>query len=222
MVEKKLKSSIFGYNKEDVHTYVEDLDREMRAKIIMFENNLTSAQSEARQEREDYERTIRGKDARIDELISAKVASEKALTKAQLTIEELNLMLEKAKNEAQQLTLQLEARAARTADLLEKISVLEAERSRIPSALLIAEEKANEMLESAKLKADTIVSDASALADQRLLSAENEYKKVMAESEDFRRKVIVSRQNLIAAMSAYKKALDEALNVQSPERNETL
>ncbi len=212
MVEKKLKSSMFGYKKEDVHTYVEDLDREMRAKIIMFENNLTAERNEAQEERENYERAIRGKDARIDELISAKVASEKLLTEAKLTIEELNIQLSRAKEEAEQLNAQLEARAKRTADLLEKISVLEEERSRIPSALLIAEEKANEMVESAKLKADTIIADAAALADQRKLSAENEYKKIVAESESFRRKVIVSRQNLIAAMAAYKKALDDALS----------
>ena len=37
------------------------------------------------------------------------------------------------------------------------------------------------------------------------------YKKLIEESEDFKRKVIISRQNLIAAMSAYKKALDDAL-----------
>lgn len=212
MVEKKLKNSMFGYNKEDVHSYVEDLDREMRAKIIMFENNITAERNEAREERESYERALKGKDARIDELISAKVASEKALSEAKLTIEELNIQLLKAKEQADELNSQLEARAQRTADLLEKISVLEAERSRIPSALLIAEEKASEMVENAKLKADTIIADASALADQRIVSAENEYRKILAESEDFRRKVIVSRQNLIAAMAAYKKALDDALS----------
>ena len=212
MVEKKLKSSMFGYRKEDVHSYVENLDREMRAKIIMFEDNLTAERNEAQEERENYERTLKSKDARIDELISAKVASEKALTEANLTIEELNIQLVKAKEEAEALNKQLDARALRTAELLEKISVLEAERSRIPSALLIAEEKANEMVENAKLKADTIISDASALADQRLLAAENVHRKIIAESEDFRRKVIVSRQNLIAAMTAYKKALDDALS----------
>lgn len=212
MVEKKLKNSMFGYNKEDVHTYVENLDREMRAKIIMFENNLTAERSEAQEERENYERALKGKDARIDELISAKVASEKELSEARLSIEELNIQLARAKEQADDLNRQLEARAQRTADLLEKISVLEAERSRIPSALLIAEEKADEMVKSAKLKADTIIADASALADKRMIDAENEYKKVVAESEDFRRKVIVSRQNLIAAMAAYKKALDDALS----------
>ena len=212
MVEKKLKSSMFGYNKEDVHSYVENLDREMRAKIIMFENNLSAAQTEVQEERENYQRVLDSKDARIDELISAKVASEKALAEANLTIEELNIQLANAKQQAEELNSQLEARARRTAELLEKLSVLEEERSKIPSALLIAEEKANEMVKNAKLKADTIIADASSLADQRMVEAQNEYRKIVADSEDFRRKVIVSRQNLIAAMAAYKKALDDALS----------
>ena len=212
MVEKKLKSSVFGYNKEDVHSYVEDLDREMRAKIIMFEDNLSAARGEAQSERESYQRALKGKDDRIDELISAKVASEKALTEAKLTIEELEAQLTKAKEQIDELTTLQEARAARTAELLEKISTLEAERSRIPSALLVAQEKATEIIETAKKKADTIIADADSLAGSRLVDAENEHRRIVAESEDFRRKVIVSRQNLIAAMAAYKKALDEALS----------
>ncbi len=211
MVEKKLKNSVFGYNKEDVHSYVEDLDREMKAKIIMFEDNLTSARSEARAERESYERALQGKDSRIDELVSAKVASEKALKEAELTIKELTLKLNSEAEHSAALSAQIAENAKRTSELLEKISQLEAERSRIPSALLIAEEKANDMLAQAKQKADVIISDASALANQRMVGAENEYRKLVAENEDFRRKVIVSRQNLIAAMAAYKKALDDAL-----------
>ncbi len=211
MVEKKLNISFRGYKKEDVHAYFEELDKEMKTKITMYEQYLSNSMKEATETRSEYERALVGKDSRIDELISEKVAIDKRLEEASVKIEELTQKLNDSHNETQRLTGALAAEKEQIALLNEKIQEFESERGRISAALLVAEKRADELLDSARQKADLILDDASSLAGKKLQEAEAEYQKLLKDSDDFKRKVIVSRQNLIAAMAAYKKALDDAL-----------
>ena len=212
MVERKLKNSFIGYKKEDVHAYVAELDREMKAKIAMFEENLEAAAKEAEAINENHARALKGKEQRIDELVSARATSDRELEEARIVSDDLTRKLNHANEEIARQLKELEALKLKNAELLERVSHLEEERDLIPAVLINAETKAEEVLNKAKKKADEVINEAAALADKKVLTAENERKKIEAESEEFRRKVIVSRQNLIAAMSAYKKALDDALS----------
>ena len=211
MVEKKLNNAFRGYKKADVHAYFEELDKEMKTKIAMYEQCLSNSMKEATEKSAEYERALMGKDSRIDELISAKVSCEKTLGDAQHTIEELTQKLNNALGDVETLKATLNSEQEQKELLNEKIRELEVERGLISTTLLKAEERADELVSSARKKADLILDDASKLAGDKLQVAEDEYKKLVKSSDDFKRKVIISRQNLIAAMEAYKKALDDAL-----------
>ncbi|MDP4118520.1 MAG: DivIVA domain-containing protein [Bacillota bacterium] len=212
MVEKKLKTAFRGYSKKDVHDYVAELDSEMKAKIALLERATDEAKSEIVNLEGEYARALEGKDNRIEELISAKVASDKVAEQAQSKIEELTRKLNEINDTGIKLRDEISELRTAKAELYEKISALEEERSKIPSALIAAEEKAGIMIEDAKKRADIILSDVGDLTKSKITNAEENYKKIMAESDNFRRKVIISRQNLIAAMTAYKKALDDVLS----------
>ncbi len=211
MVEQRLKHSFRGYNKSDVHAYVAKLDNDMKVKIALYEDRLTETKKEMEELENSYNRSLEGKDLRIEELISAKVSFEKACEESAGNASELSENLAEAQNKLKILEKENAALKEENMGLLSKISVLEAERSSIPSALIAAEEKAKSVINGAQKRADDIISGAVRLSDDKIAAAENEYKKLVAQSEDFKRKVIVSRQNLIAAMQAYKEALDEAL-----------
>ncbi|MBQ3053442.1 MAG: hypothetical protein IJC89_00875 [Clostridia bacterium] len=222
MVEKKLRSSVRGYNKEDVHTYIAVLDSSMKEKIIAYENNLIQAKKDAQKQDEEFMQALKGKDQRIEELISAKVASEKVAQEASQEIKELAGRINALELDIERKNAEISAITASKTELESQLNVLLQERDKIPEVLIKAEEKADSVIGQAEKKAETVVqsakkdaedilAQASKIAENRLESAEEKYKKVLAESDEFKRKVIISRQNLIAAMSAYKKALDEAL-----------
>lgn len=151
MVEKKFRTAINGYNKEDVYKYVDKLALDAEQKLREQEAYMKKTEQELAKIREEYESVkaeCAQKDAEVTELREKLAEAERLNAELRQNAEQMAEELREKTNETQ-VPEQLNEEKRQ---LEERIHMLEAERDKIPAALIVAQRQADEIIRASQEK----------------------------------------------------------------------
>lgn len=151
MAEKKFRTAMNGYNKDDVHHYIEELAVEAEQKLLQKEEHIKKMEHELakiRNEIMQYKNDAEQAHKESDEL-------RETLDKTQSEIGGLQQELARMTVEAQEKTDELQAAEQLNEEnqrLQARVQQLEEERDKIPAALIVAQRQADEIIQASKEK----------------------------------------------------------------------
>lgn len=151
MAEKKFRTAMNGYNKDDVHHYIEELAVEAEQKLLQKEEHIKKMEHELakiRNEIMQYKSDAEQAHKESDEL-------RETLDKTQSEIGGLQQELARMTVEAQEKTDELQAAEQLNEEnqrLQARVQQLEEERDKIPAALIVAQRQADEIIQASKEK----------------------------------------------------------------------
>ena len=151
MAEKKFRTAMNGYNKDDVHHYIEELVVEAEQKLLQKEEHIKKMEHELakiRNEIMQYKNDAEQAHKESDEL-------RETLDKTQSEIGGLQQELARMTVEAQEKTDELQAAEQLNEEnqrLQARVQQLEEERDKIPAALIVAQRQADEIIQASKEK----------------------------------------------------------------------
>lgn len=151
MVEKKFRTAINGYNKDDVYKYVDKLALDAEQKLREQEEYMKKTEQELAKIRGDYESAkaeCAQKNAEVADLREKLEEAERQNAQLQEKAAQLAEELQDKPDENQVLEQLNEEKR----QLEERIHMLEAERDKIPAALIVAQRQADEIIRASQEK----------------------------------------------------------------------
>lgn len=151
MVEKKFRTAINGYNKDDVYKYVDKLALDAEQKLREQEEYMKKNEQELAKIRGDYESAkaeCARKNAEVADLREKLEEAERQNAQLQEKTTQLAEELRDKPDENQALEQLNEEKR----QLEERIHMLEAERDKIPAALIVAQRQADEIVRASQEK----------------------------------------------------------------------
>lgn len=151
MVEKKFRTAINGYNKDDVYKYVDKLALDAEQKLREQEEYMKKTEQELAKIRGDYESAkaeCARKNAEVADLREKLEEAERQNAQLQEKTTQLAEELRDKPDENQALEQLNEEKR----QLEERIHMLEAERDKIPAALIVAQRQADEIVRASQEK----------------------------------------------------------------------
>ena len=122
--EKRFRTSLFGFKKSDVNSYIEKILKEFDEKLKEKDDEVSSLKNQTREAKAKYEELLR----KADQINEDRARIADVLIKAQ---EKAQHMIEDAKNQAieekKKLDEMIEAEKEKLVDIKEEIKVLKAE-----------------------------------------------------------------------------------------------
>lgn len=151
MVEKKFRTAINGYNKDDVYKYVDKLALDAEQKLREQEAYMKKTEQELAKIRGEYESVkaeCAQKGAEADELREKLAEAERLNAELRQEAEQLAEELREKPDENQAAEQLNEEKR----QLEERVHMLEAERDKIPAALIVAQRQADEIIRASQEK----------------------------------------------------------------------
>ncbi len=149
MAEKKFRTAMNGYNKEDVHHYIEELAMEAEQKLLQREEQVKTLEHELAKAKSEIT-TYQSETAQVKQDFSSQLEE----LKKQMAVlrEEKDQMKQENAALLSQQDLQVEANAEAERIMKEnqrlqsRVHMLEEERDKIPAALIVAQQQADEII----------------------------------------------------------------------------
>lgn len=151
MVEKKFRTAINGYNKDDVYKYVDKLAVDAEQKLREQEVYMKKTEQELAKIRGEYESAkaeCAQKNAEVADLREKLEEAERQNAQLQEKAAQLAEELRDKPDENQALEQLNEDKR----QLEERVHMLEAERDKIPAALIVAQRQADEIIRASQEK----------------------------------------------------------------------
>ncbi|MCI9626835.1 MAG: hypothetical protein HFI90_08630 [Clostridia bacterium] len=150
MAEKKFRTAMNGYNRDDVHHYIEEMAVEAEQKLLQKEEYIKKMEHELARMRNENEKYKNEAQQAQQNAQQFQTELEQARTQSNALQNDFAEKL--AQTKAQHEEVKAAEADAEKQRLLERIQKLEEERDKIPAALIVAQRQADEIVQNSKSK----------------------------------------------------------------------